>query len=202
MRASGAAGRADLAEGLSDAHRLSHFHVDLGHVAVARGKSVVVVDLDHIAIAALPAGDADRAVGGDAHRIALVAAQVDAGMNRRPLHEWIHAHAERRTHIHFADHRFAYRNGNQRVAVTVDLRARVIDAIELALERAGARMRRFDRHERTADRGVLWRLADIDTQVSEHAKHAARLAVDLLFQIGQRGGLPALDFVERKRDAR
>ena len=62
----------------------------------------------------------------------------------------IHAHAEWRTHIDFADDRFAHRDGNQRAAVTVDLRARGIDTIELTFKGAGARLWRLDRNEGAA----------------------------------------------------
>ena len=37
-----------------------------------------------LAIAAVPAGDGDFAVGGGAHRLAGIAAQIDAGMDGRP----------------------------------------------------------------------------------------------------------------------
>ena len=60
MRAGRAAGRADLADGLADPHRLADLDVDLRQVAVAGGEAVAVVDLDHLAVAAFPAGDASR----------------------------------------------------------------------------------------------------------------------------------------------
>ena len=56
-------------------------------MAVAGGKPVVVIDLDHVAVAALPTGDGDGAVGGDVGRFAGVAAQVDAGVDRRTADE-------------------------------------------------------------------------------------------------------------------
>ena len=117
--------------------------VDLRQMAVAGGKPVAVVDLDHVAVAAFAAGDGHLAGGGGVHRLADVAAQVDAGMHGGAAEERIHAHAEGRTHVDFAGDRLAHRHGEQRVGVLVDLGAREIDAVELAVEGAGARARRL-----------------------------------------------------------
>src|SRR5437879_4551811 len=95
MRTGRAAGGADLADGLADRDALADLDVDLRHMTVAGRKSVAMVDFDHVAVAAIPAGSGDGAVGGDAHRIAFVTAQIDAGMDRRSPHERVHAHAER-----------------------------------------------------------------------------------------------------------
>src|SRR5947207_917065 len=56
MRTGGAAGRADLADHLADLHDIADLDVDCGEMAVAGGEPVAVIDLDHAAIAALPAG--------------------------------------------------------------------------------------------------------------------------------------------------
>src|SRR5204863_5083698 len=55
MRARRATGRADRADHLADLDDLADLDVDLGEMAVAGRQSVAVVDLDHAAIAALPA---------------------------------------------------------------------------------------------------------------------------------------------------
>src|SRR6516225_306058 len=56
MRAGGAAGRADLADHLSDPDGVADLDVDLREMAVAGRKPVAMVDLDHAAVAAAPAG--------------------------------------------------------------------------------------------------------------------------------------------------
>src|SRR5262245_13238978 len=52
MRPGRAAGRADLADGLTHSDLLADLHVDFGQMAVARRKAVAVVDFDQIAVAA------------------------------------------------------------------------------------------------------------------------------------------------------
>src|SRR5262245_13449011 len=94
MRSGGAAGRADLADDLAGLDRMADLGVDAGEVAVARRDAVAVVDLDHLAVAALPAGECHRAVRGCAHRVAGLAAHVEAGVHRRRFQEWINPHAE------------------------------------------------------------------------------------------------------------
>ena len=44
-----------------------------------------MVDLDHVAVTAAPARDRHDAGGGDPHRFADDAAEVEAGVHRRPL---------------------------------------------------------------------------------------------------------------------
>ena len=61
--------------------------------------------------------------------------------------------------------RLAHRHVDQRERVAVDLRARDVDAVELALEGAGARLRRAQRHVRAAARGAGRRLGDIDAEI-------------------------------------
>src|ERR1700688_4771306 len=134
VRAGGASGRADLTDSVADAYLLPYLYADVREVAVAGGKAVAVVEFDHVAIPSLGAGDGYLAVGGGTNRIARVAAQVDAGMNGWAPEERIHAHAERRAHVDFADDRFAHRHGDERLGILVDLRARDVDAVKLALE--------------------------------------------------------------------
>src|SRR5204862_476583 len=76
-----------------------------GEVAVARCHAVAVVDLDHLAVAALPAGECHRAVCGRAHRVARLAAHVETGVHRRRFQEWINPHAEARRGIDLAGDR-------------------------------------------------------------------------------------------------
>src|SRR6476646_5649558 len=85
--------------------------------------------------------------------------------------------------------------------VVIDLQARHVYAVELALERVGTRLRRLDWHPRDACRGISGRLGNSDTEVGEHAAHIACSGVDPLFEIAERGRLLALDLVERQRDA-
>src|SRR5690606_14654154 len=56
MRPGGAAGGADVANGLADADALADLDANGGEVAVAGGEAVAMVDLDHAAVAAVPAG--------------------------------------------------------------------------------------------------------------------------------------------------
>src|SRR5262249_16821067 len=55
MRTCRAPGGAACADHLADPDDIADLDVDLGEMAVARGESVAVIDLDHAAIAALPA---------------------------------------------------------------------------------------------------------------------------------------------------
>src|SRR5262245_29559263 len=80
MRAGRTSGRADAADDLADLDRLADLDVDCRQVAIAGREPVAVVDLDHLAVAAVPAGGGDRAVRRGAHRIAGVAAHVETGV--------------------------------------------------------------------------------------------------------------------------
>ncbi len=143
MRAGRTPGRTDPADDFADAHGLAYFHVDLGEMAVAGGQAIAVIDLNHVAIAAFAAGDAHSAGGGSVHRFSGFAAQVDAGVNGGPAQERVQTHAERRTHVDLTGHRLAHRHGDQPLRILVDLGARDINAVELAIESAGARTRRL-----------------------------------------------------------
>src|SRR5689334_6787253 len=82
MRPGRASGGADPADDLPDADRLTDLDVDLRQMRVARGKAVAVIDLDHLAVAAVPARDRHRPGGGRACRLAGVGAEVEAGVHR------------------------------------------------------------------------------------------------------------------------
>src|SRR5688500_13225222 len=82
------------ADDVTGAHPLADLHGDVGEMPVARREPVAVVDLDHLAVAALPSGNGDAAVGGGARRIAGLAAEIDAGVHGRRADERIDAHAK------------------------------------------------------------------------------------------------------------
>src|SRR5262245_145324 len=164
---------------------------------VTAREAVAVIDFHHVAVTALASGDRYTARGRRADRLSRVAAQVDAGVDRGPAQEWVHAHAERRTHVDFTDDRLAYWHRDQSMRVTIDLRAGDVHPIKLALEGAGACLRRLDRNEGPADRPVTARFDRIDSEIREHAPHAACLRIDALLKICERRSLRLLDFVQR-----
>src|SRR3954466_2037653 len=94
MRAGGTARRADAANDLADADRLSDLDVDRREMRVARRKAVAVIDLDHVAVAAVASRDRDGAGRGGARGFADVGAKVEPGMHRGAAQERIGAHAE------------------------------------------------------------------------------------------------------------
>src|SRR5580692_12909800 len=81
MRAGRAPGRADPADHLADANALADANVDLGEMAVAGGEAIAVVDLDHLAIAAAPAGRRHCSRSRSMGRLAIGAAEIDAGVH-------------------------------------------------------------------------------------------------------------------------
>ncbi len=104
-------------------------------MAVARRKAVAVIDLDHVAVAAAPARGFHGAVGGDAHRIAGLAAEVEAAVHRRPAEERIRPHAEAGRQIDLAHDRLSHRHCGHGARQPLDVGARDLHTIELALER-------------------------------------------------------------------
>ena len=82
--------------------------------------------------------------------------------------------------------RLAHRHGAERAVVLVDLRAREIDAVQLAFERAGARLRRSDRNKRSADRRTVKRTLPRLMPRSESTPCIRRAAVDALLQVASR----------------
>src|SRR5215467_5178023 len=102
MRSGGAAGRANLADHLSDPDGIADLHVDLREMAIARRQPVAVIDLDHAAIAAGPSGRNDLAVGGSADEIACLCAKVETGVHGGSAEKRIAAHAEAGGEFDFA----------------------------------------------------------------------------------------------------
>src|SRR5580658_4933679 len=80
MRAGRAAGRADQPDDLADANLVADMDVDLRQMAVAGRQPVAMIDLHHIAVAAVPSGDGDAPDGRGMDRFAGLAADVHAGM--------------------------------------------------------------------------------------------------------------------------
>ena len=80
VRAGRAAGGADEAEELAAGYVVAHLDVDVREVAVAAGKAVTVVDLDHVAVAALPAGFDDLTGGRGQDLFAAFAVDVHSGV--------------------------------------------------------------------------------------------------------------------------
>src|SRR5437762_9881968 len=65
MRTGRTSRRTDEPDHLADLHDLADLDIDLGEMAVAGRKSVAVINLDHAAVTAGPAGRDHLAVGGD-----------------------------------------------------------------------------------------------------------------------------------------
>src|SRR3954468_18391377 len=105
MRPGRAARRADAANDLSDADRLADFHLDCREMCVARRKAIAVIDLDHLAVTAVPAGRRDGTGSSRAGGLAGIGADVDTGVHRRPAHEWVLTHPEAGGPFQFAGHR-------------------------------------------------------------------------------------------------
>ena len=203
MRPGRAPGRADLADDLAGAHPLPDLDVIVGQMPVAGREPVAVVDLDHLAVAALPAGDRDVAVGGRAHRIAGLAAEIQAGVHRGRADERIDAHAEAGGYFHLAHDRLAHRHRRERARQPVDLGAGDADAVDVLLERSGIG-RQPCWHQRAADAGIVAR-ADahaVEPEIGQHAADALRLGFVALLHRCQRCRLPRLDAIERRLQAR
>src|SRR3954466_5138438 len=128
MRSGGAAGGADLADDLAGLDGVADFGIDAGEVTVACRHAVAVIDLDHLAIAALPAGECHCAVRGRTHRVPRIAAHVEAGVHRGRFQEWIDPHAEARRGIDLTGDRPAYRYVGERAIELIDVGAGKPDA--------------------------------------------------------------------------
>src|SRR5215470_4409050 len=138
MRARRSSGGSDPTNDITNAYHLAESHADFGQMTVTRGKTVAVIDLDHVSVPTLSASDSHAASGGSPYGLAVFAAQVDPGMNSWTAQKRIHAHPEGRAHIDFTDDGFADRYCNKRAGVAVNLRAGNIDAVELTFESTGA----------------------------------------------------------------
>src|SRR5215467_8667003 len=164
-------------------------------------KSIAMTDLDHVAVTTLPAGYRHLARCRRAHRLAGIAAQVDAGMDSHTPEDRVFAHSEGRRHIGLADDRTAQRNCQNPLLDAIDLRAARIDAIELGFKTARVRLSRLDRDERPAGCAGARRAASFNSEVGEYGLNPARAQVDAFLEIGQRCGLFLLGLIERPRDA-
>src|SRR5579872_4063055 len=89
-----AAGGADETERLVQGDGRADLDEDPAEVGVARGEAVAVVDLDHVAVVAVPAGIAHDTVGRGENLGRSVSAQVDALMEGSAAAEGIEAKAE------------------------------------------------------------------------------------------------------------
>src|SRR5690606_34404883 len=111
--------------------------IDSGEMCVTGREPVAVVDLDHLAIAAIPSGRDDGAAGGRMDGVAGGAAHIEAGMHRRPAQERVGAHAETGTVIERSGDRLAYGNSCECARIAVNLAAGDGDAIYLPVEDIG-----------------------------------------------------------------
>src|SRR3954469_10580234 len=123
MRTCGAAGRTDGADYLTDFDDLADLDIDLGEMAVAGRQAIAVINLDHAAIAALPARRYDLAAGRRAHGVAGGGTEIEPGVHRRPAQEGIAAYAEAGGEFDFADHRLAVGHQRKRAAQSIHLHA-------------------------------------------------------------------------------
>src|SRR5689334_3427572 len=104
--------RAYSSDGFADADELAELDAYLGKMPVATGEAVAVIDLYHVAVTTFASGDRYPPGGSRADRLSGLAAKVDPRVNGRATEKRIHAHAEGRTHINFADNRFADWHGD------------------------------------------------------------------------------------------
>src|SRR2546423_5875283 len=101
MRAGGAARGADAADDLANANGLPDFDIDGREVRVARRKTVAVIDLDHLAVTAVPARHRDGASRCSAGGLACVGTDVEARVHRGRAEERVRAHSEARGPFQF-----------------------------------------------------------------------------------------------------
>src|SRR5712691_449586 len=71
VRAGRTTGRAHQPDGLSAHHRVANANVDPGQVAIARRQPIAMIDIDDVAVAALPSRDGHFAGGGNLDRSAV-----------------------------------------------------------------------------------------------------------------------------------
>src|SRR5688572_11834956 len=96
VRAGGAAGGADLADLPAPLHQVALAHHDLRGVRVARHEVVAVIDVDHVAVLGMEAGENHYAAGGGDDRRAVFGDEVDAFVHRPLPVERVDAPAEAR----------------------------------------------------------------------------------------------------------
>src|SRR4051794_12788430 len=107
VRPGGTACGTEAADNMAELHRLANADVDRGQVSVTGSKPVAVVDLDHLAVAPEPARARYRAVRGDAHRVARVAAEIQSRVHRGCTDEGIDPHPKCGREVDLAHHRLA-----------------------------------------------------------------------------------------------
>src|SRR6185437_530393 len=139
-----------MADGLSGLYVLSDTDLDFRKMTVAGGEPVAMVDLDHLAVAAGPARGLHAAGRCGMDVFTDGAAKVEAGVHRRLMKKWIHAHAEAGGLYEFAVQRLADRQHAKGLCQGVGLRPREIDLIDAVIEIAGVALW-LDRNERAAD---------------------------------------------------
>src|SRR5436305_9379366 len=83
------AGRAYLANHLSDLDLIADFDVYFRQMAVAGGQTIAVVDFHHSAVAARRSRRDYFPVSGGAHGIAGCRAKIETRVHRRSAKEWI-----------------------------------------------------------------------------------------------------------------
>ncbi len=137
------------ADHLADLDVFADLDADLGEMAVAGRQPVAVIDLDHAAIAAGPARRHHLAVGGDAHRIALSGAEVEAGVHCRSPEEGSLRTPKPLVNSTSPTTGLRYGTSASVWFRPLHLGAIDIDAVELTLERAGVG-RELHRNEQAA----------------------------------------------------
>src|SRR5215510_16035328 len=135
-------------------------------MTVTGGKTVTVIDLHHVAVSTLSASNGYPASGGGPHGLPGFSTQVDSGVDGWAAQKGIHAHAERRTHIDVADDGLADRHRDERPGIAIDLRAGVVDPVELTLEGAGPRLRWPHWDKWSTDSPIRRCAANINSEVS------------------------------------
>ena len=137
VRAGGAAGGADFADLLATLHQIALAHHDLRGMGVARHEVVAVIDVDHVAVLGMKAGENDYAAGGSDDRRAVVGDEVDAFVHRPLAVERIDAPAEARGVVgrahrhHGRDHLLLHRLLEQ---LRLQHAEHVVAALDLARE--------------------------------------------------------------------
>src|SRR2546422_522780 len=94
MRTGGAAGGADVSDGLAARYLVAFFHQRCRQVTVARDEPGLVRDLDHRAVAGLLAREGNDTFAHGEHRAAKAGGDVHALMNRLVTGEGVDALAE------------------------------------------------------------------------------------------------------------
>src|SRR5476649_486324 len=160
--AGGPAGRADLADLLVERHRVARFDAEPAEMGVARHQAEAVIDLDQVAVFALPAGEAHRARGGGVDGAVARRPQVDAFVHGAEAAEGIDAVAEAVGHDDLGRRR-CERHVHQHVAKRLQPVEPGGDSAHLA-QLGGIQTQRLasPRHERTAARGVAVVAAHLD----------------------------------------